>query len=63
MPEGDKKGKIDKYAMYRNLVKFYGIEEEKLRKETEQLGKEREESRVKKEKYYQIQKEMAQSSA
>lgn len=49
--------------MYRNLVRFYGIEEEKLRMEIEELSKEREESRAKKEKYYQIQKEMTQTSA
>ena len=45
--------------MYRNLVRFYGGEEEKLRKEIEQLARQREEGRAKKQKYYEIQQEMA----
>lgn len=31
--EGERKGGVDKLAMYRNLVRFYAGEEEKLRKE------------------------------
>jgi hypothetical protein len=32
-PELGKKSKIDKFAMYKNLVRFYTLEEEKLKKE------------------------------
>ena len=28
----DKKGKIDKYAMYKNLIRFYTQEQAKLKK-------------------------------
>jgi hypothetical protein len=38
-PEEEKKGKIDKYAMYKNLIRFYALEEEKLKKEIESLAK------------------------
>ncbi len=35
----DKKNKIDKYAMYKNLIRFYKLEEEKLKGEIGNLTK------------------------
>jgi len=37
----DKKSKLDQYALYRNLIKFYTQEEEKIKGEIEEILKER----------------------
>jgi hypothetical protein len=33
LEESDKKSKIDKFAMFKNLIRFYSLEEEKLKAE------------------------------
>jgi len=37
----DKKSKLDQYALYKNLIKFYTQEEEKIKGEIEEILKER----------------------
>ena len=37
----DKKSKIDKYAMYKNLIRFYKLQQEKLKGEIDKLAKDK----------------------
>ena len=45
----DKKSKIDEYALYKNLIKFYSQEEEKLKEEIKELESKEKDCQSKKE--------------